>query len=121
MAGTILFVDDEADLRFMAASYFELLGYKLLAAESAEEALRLSKDVPLGAIVLDVNLSGEGSTELLAALKKSHAQTPVILYTGRLEDDATVKSLLDQGANKYLLKDGSLEKLLQAVQSSGAR
>ena len=105
----------------MAASYFEMVGYKMLAAENAEEALRLSKGVQLGAIVLDVNLSGEGSEKLLAELKKSHPQTPVILYTGRLEDDDTVKALLKQGADKYLLKDGALEKLLQAVQGAGAR
>lgn len=117
MAGTLLFVDDEADLRFMASSYFEMAGYKVLAAENAEEALRLLQDASLQAIILDVNLSGKGSSELLSALKKSHPQTPVILYTGRMEDDDGVKALLKQGADKYVLKDGSLEKLLQAVQS----
>ena len=118
MAGTILFVDDEADLRFMAASYFEMLGRKLVTAENAEEALKLAQDTPLDAIILDVNLGGEGSAQLLESLKKTHPQTPVILYTGRQEDDDTVKSLMNLGADKYLLKDGSLEKLVEAVQSA---
>jgi two-component system response regulator FlrC len=120
MAGIILFVDDEADLRFMASSYFEMFGYKVLAAENAEEALRQAQAATLNAIILDVNLAGEGSTNLVADLKKSHPQTPILLYTGRLEDDDAVQSLLSQGADKYLLKDGSLEKLLQAVKDSGA-
>lgn len=119
MAGTILFVDDEADLRFLTASYFEMKGWKVLAAESAEEALLLSPNIPLQAIILDVNLSGGGSGELLSALKKSHPHTPVILYTGSLENDDRVNALLKQGANKYVLKDGSLEKLLHAVQGFG--
>ena len=120
MVGTILFVDDEPDLRFMAASYFEMSGYKILTAENAEDALRQSRDVALGTVILDVNLPGEGSAQLLAALKQSHPQTPVILYTGRLEDDDVVRALLNQGADRYLLKDGSLEKVLQAVQAASA-
>jgi DNA-binding response OmpR family regulator len=116
MAGTILFVDDEPDLRFMATHYFERSGHTLLAAANAEEALQLSNNVPLKAIILDANLGGEGSAPLLVALKKSHPQTPVIIYTGGQEDDDVVKFLLSRGAGKYVLKDGSLEKLLDAVQ-----
>ncbi|MDB6022068.1 MAG: two component transcriptional regulator, winged helix family [Pedosphaera sp.] len=101
----------------MAATFFELSGYQILTAENAEDALRQSRDIALGAVILDVNLPGEGSALLLAALKQSHPQTPVILYTGRTEDDEVVRAMLDQGADRYLLKDGSLEKVLQTVQA----
>jgi DNA-binding NtrC family response regulator len=117
MAGTILFVDDEPDLRIMAAHYFEMVGYKILMAENEAEALRQSQNAALDAIILDVNLAGEGSAKLLAALKQSHPQTPIILYTGREEDDEVVKTMMNQGAARYLSKDGSLEKVLQAVRS----
>jgi len=115
MVGTILFVDDEPDLRMMATAYFEMVGYKVLAAENEGEALQLSQGTELCAAILDVNLPGNGSGQLLADLKQSRPQTPIILYTGREEGDEVVKAMLKQGATRYLFKDGSLEKLLQAV------
>jgi len=117
MAGAILFVDDEPDLRFMAASYFEIFGYTILTAGSAAEAMQKSQGVTLSAIILDVNLPGESSSQLLAFLKKSHPNTPVMLYTGLQENDEAVQALLSQGADKYLSKDGSLQKVLDAVES----
>ena len=110
-------MDDEPDLRMMAASYLEMVGYKVLVAENESEVLRLSQGAELCAAILDVNLPGEGSHKVLAMLKESHPHTPIILYTGLEEDDDMVRAMLKQGATKYLFKDGSLEKVQQAVKS----
>jgi DNA-binding response OmpR family regulator len=115
MAGTILFVDDECDLRFMVATYFEFSGFKLLAAGDYEEAARITDGVSLAAVILDVNLPGKGSSQLMEFLKLNHPATPIILYSGRSDDDDLVKEMLARGARRYLLKDGSLETLLAAV------
>jgi two-component system phosphate regulon response regulator OmpR len=112
MAGTILFVVDESDLRFMVASYFECFGMNILAAGDADEAMRVASGVSLCAIILDVNLPGKGSGVLLDYLKQNHPKAPIILYTGRQPDDELVTEMLARGAQRYLLKDGSLEKLL---------
>src|SRR5580693_1646655 len=98
MAETVLFVDDESDLHFMVASYFEMQGFELLAAADAAEAMRLATGRTLCAIILDVNLPGEGSGALLEKLKQLHPGVPIILYTGREGDDETVKDLLAKGA-----------------------
>jgi DNA-binding response OmpR family regulator len=118
MATTILFVDDEDELRFMVASYFELAGIHVLAAGTTEEAVRVSTGVALAAIVLDVNLPGEGSAKLMAQLKVTHPDATIILYTGRHADEEAVQSLLLTGADCYLPKDGSLERLLAAVKEA---
>jgi DNA-binding response OmpR family regulator len=115
MAGLILLVDDEADLQFMITSFFEAHGLQVLAAGDANEAMRRAEGASLSAIVLDVNLPGEGSGQLLEHLKRTHPAAPIILYTGRQGDDDTVKDLLAKGAARYLLKDGSLANLLAAV------
>jgi DNA-binding response OmpR family regulator len=117
VAGTILFVDDEADLRFIATHYFEMAGHAVLGAADAAEALKISENVPLKVIILDANLPNEGSPPLLAALKKRNPQTPVIIFSGLPEDDDAIQSLLANGADKFVHKDGSLQTLVQTVQS----
>ena len=115
MATTILFVDDEAELRFMVTSYFELVSLHVVAVGTVEEALRLAAETSFSAIILDVNLPGEGSATLMARLKAIQPDARIILYTGRHADDEAVQSLLLGGAHRYLPKDGSLEGLLAAV------
>lgn len=114
----ILFVDDEGEIRFAASRFFKQLGYKVSTAESAEEALRVADSVPLQAIVLDVNLAGEDGLKLMTFLKHNHPGVPIILYTGVVHDDETVKKLLSQGAHQYLIKGTSFDELLKVVQGA---
>ncbi len=112
----ILFVDDEGEVRFTASRYFKQHGYKVSTAENAEEALRVADGVTLHAIILDVNLGGENGLELMTFLRHNHPTVPIILYTGIVHDDETVKKLLSQGADRYLIKGGNLDELFKAVQ-----
>ena len=112
----ILFVDDEGEVRFTASRFFKQHGYKVSTAENAEEALRVADGAPLQTIILDVNLAGEDGLELMTFLKHNHPNVPIILYTGVVHDDATIKKLLSEGAHKYLIKGASFDELLKAVQ-----
>jgi DNA-binding response OmpR family regulator len=112
----ILFVDDEGEVRFTASRYFKQHGYKVSTAENAEEALRVADGVTLHAIILDVNLGGENGLELMTFLRHNHPTVPIILYTGIVHDDETVKKLLVQGADRYLIKGASFDELFKAVQ-----
>jgi len=117
-AKQILFVDDEGEVRFTASRFFKQHGYKVSTAENADEALRVADGVPLQAIVLDVNLAGENGLELMTFLKHNHPGVPIILYTGMVHDDETIKKLLSQGAHRYMVKGASLEELLKVVQGA---
>ena len=112
----ILFVDDEGEVRFTASRYFKQHGYKVSTAENAEEAMRVADSAALHAIILDVNLAGEDGLELMAFLKHNHPSVPIILYTGMVHDDETVKKLLSQGAQRYLIKGANFDELFKAVQ-----
>lgn len=117
----ILFVDDESEVRFTASRFFRQHGYKVSTAENAEEALRVAGgSTPLQAIVLDVNLAGEDGLELMTFLKHNHPGVPIIIYTGMVHDDDTIKKLLTQGAHHYLVKGTNLEELLKVLQGATA-
>jgi DNA-binding response OmpR family regulator len=119
MSGTILFVDDERQMRDMAANYFHNFGYEFLAAENADDALRLASAHPVDVFVLDVNLTdltGKDGSNLITALKRKHSNTPVILFSGLAREDHEVKDMLKAGAHQFVAKVDSLNDLLKAVQ-----
>jgi PAS domain S-box-containing protein len=81
---TILVVEDNDDVRAVAVSLLEQLGYRTIAVESASAALaRLAAEATPGAIFTDVVLPGEMDGLALArALRESHPDVPVVLTTG---------------------------------------
>lgn len=98
---------------------------KLLLLESEEfdivgmfsNAESLIKDFPyiLPEIVLmDINLPGMSGVEAVSIIKKKYPETKLIILTV-LEDDDNVFNSLKAGADGYLLKKDSLEKLTENI------
>jgi len=122
MAEKILLVDDEAEVCFMISKFLRLRGYEVLVADNPVVALELSEDATLKAIILDVNLAdlaGKDGSALMAALKRKHPLSPIILYTGLDGEDEEVKDMIKQGAHQHVSKVAPLEDLLKAVQNAG--
>ena len=81
---TILVVEDNDDVRVVAVSLLEQLGYRTSAVESASAALaRLGTGEIPDAIFTDVVLPGEMDGLALArTVKQRHPDVPVVLTTG---------------------------------------
>lgn len=114
----ILFVDDEGEIRLTASRFFRQHGYKVSTADNAEAALRAADGARLHAIILDVNLAGEDGLKLMPFLKRNHPNVPIILYTGVVHDDDTIKKFLKDGAFHYVPKGKSFDELLKVVQGA---
>ncbi|QQV02375.1 MULTISPECIES: response regulator [Chryseobacterium] len=98
---------------------------KLLLLESEEfdivgmfsNAESLIRDFPyiLPEIVLmDINLPGMSGVEAVSAIKKDYPETKLIILTV-LEDDDNVFNSMKAGADGYLLKRDSLEKITEKI------
>jgi DNA-binding response OmpR family regulator len=111
----ILFVDDEPEMCFMVSNILRLRGFDVMTAENVDVALELADGIPLDAIILDVNLSGENGLELMAILHRNHPDVPIILYTGIELDAEIIKQALQQGARQYLRKGDPIDELVKAV------
>jgi DNA-binding response OmpR family regulator len=82
IAGRILLVEDEPDLRRMGQNCLAGIGLEVLVAESAEFALfLLSREGPFDALVSDVLLPGMSGFELAQAVQRSHPTMPVLFMT----------------------------------------
>ena len=88
---TILLVEDNADLRHLLVTLLENLGYAVLEADSAGEALQLSNglcDPIADLLVADVTLVDSTGTELARRLQTSRQGLSVLHISGYLEEDA---------------------------------
>ncbi len=108
----LLLVDDDAGLRALLRTTFELVDVDVEEAESALEALQSVERSRPDVIVLDVQMPGMDGIELCRRLK-GEAQTapiPVILLSGSALDDG------DAGADAFLTKPFSPLQLLAVAE-----
>ena len=86
MEKTILIVDDERDVLSLLKLRLESSGYRILVAESAEEALDiLKKNIP-DLIFMDIGLKGEMDGIDTAAQIRSLYRIPVIFLTAFVDE-----------------------------------
>jgi len=119
----ILVVDDDADLLKLLSMRLSGAGYRVTAAESAEEALvKIAMERPQ-LVLSDVQLPGKDGLALFDAIRVQHPSLPVILLTahGTIPDAVEATS---RGVFTYLTKpfDGKalLDVIANAIAMEGA-
>ena len=81
---TILMVEDDPDLADLMRDILAGLGYMVLDARSASEALELSRGLadPIDLLLADVSLPGSSGRELADSLRQSRPGLPVLYISG---------------------------------------
>jgi CheY-like chemotaxis protein len=113
----VLVVDDDPNLRHLVSVRLQKAGHRVIAADSAAEALAVVQD--RGApdvVVLDVTMPGMTGLELLPIMRTLDgcASLPAIFLSGRV-DHADVEAGRALGAT-YLTKPFSAVALVNAVE-----
>jgi PAS domain S-box-containing protein len=84
--GVALLVDDEELVRMSTADMLSDLGYAVVEASSAEEALRvLGQDQPIDVVVTDHLMPGMTGTELARKARETRPDLPFLLVSGYAE------------------------------------
>jgi two-component system cell cycle sensor histidine kinase/response regulator CckA len=112
----VLMVEDEAAILKIGKAMLEFLGYEVLAANSPQEAIRLSEEHP-GAIHLlltDVVMPEMNGRELAEQLKRSHPELKCLYVSGYTANAIAHHGVLDEGVN-FMHKPFSLKDLAGKV------
>ncbi len=127
--GTILLVEDHADLAENLAEILEEVGYRTVVAGSAEEALRTlpgsgeaqpgGGDLPgatarFDALVTDFRLPGLSGADLIQELRRRGVGIPAVVMSAHT-DDETILASRRAGANEVLAKPVVVERLLTTI------
>lgn len=110
----ILIVEDEERISSFISKGLRAAGYEPLAVPSAQGARIALAAGTFSLIVLDIGLPDESGLDVLASLRESGNDIPVIVLTARTSIDDTVASL-EGGADDYMAKPFRFEELLARI------
>ena len=118
MPATILIVEDESDLSELMRYNLETEGFRVVAAESGDEAVERIRDGVPDLILLDWMLPGLSGIELCRRWRSREetARTPIIMITARGEEEERVRGLAT-GADDYVVKPFSMPELVARIQA----
>jgi DNA-binding response OmpR family regulator len=113
--GTILVVDDEANIADLVELYLRKEGFRVLKAATGEDGLAAAKRERPRLVVLDVGLPGIDGLEVCKRLQ-ADGNVPVIFLTAR---DSEIDRILglEIGADDYLTKPFSPRELVARVKA----
>jgi signal transduction histidine kinase len=112
-----LLVDDENDFRQILAKRLKRRGINVREADRGEKALRMLEEMTADIVVLDVKMPGMDGIECLKRIKRTHAQTEVIMLTGHADIQGGVEGI-KSGAFDYLSKPIELEHLIRKIKQA---
>jgi len=115
---TILVVDDEEGVREVALMALTAQGYRVLAADSGAEALKIAaaETGPIHALITDAVMPGMNGPALAQRLRESRPQTRVLYISGYAEDASVLEDAMQRG-EAFLQKPFSLDALAQKVRA----
>ncbi|MFN3854071.1 MAG: sigma-54-dependent transcriptional regulator [Phreatobacter sp.] len=113
MAGEILVVDDEADIREIVAGILDDEGYRTRTAKNADEALEAIETRRPNLVFLDIWMQGSrlDGLQLLDVVKERHPDVPVVMISGHGNIETAV-SAIKRGAYDYIEKPFKADRLV---------
>jgi DNA-binding response OmpR family regulator len=111
----IVLIEDDVDIRRLAARALSDQGHDVESADRALAGLELAVKGRPDLVIMDLGLPDVDGTELLRMIR-SVSQVPVIVITARGADESVVATL-DSGADDYLVKPFSMSQLQARVRA----
>ncbi len=119
-AGSVLIIDDEAEIRESLQTLLEMEGFEVETAESGEAGLVQMAERTFDLVLLDLALPGRDGMEILSEIHAHDSRLPVIMITAYGTVENAVRAM-QSGAANFVQKPWDNEKLLADVRSAVGR
>ena len=117
---TILFIDDDDQVRMLFQIALEGAGYRVLIAESGPHGLRLLEHQEVDLVLVDIFMPSMDGLEVIQLLHKTRPACKIIAMSGGSGEWDYLDTAKHLGANDTLKKPFSLQELLDAVHRNWA-
>lgn len=116
---TILYAEDEDDLRDVTVSILKTFTKNQLVAKNGKEAydIFLKHEDEIDLIITDINMPILNGLDFIKQIKDINVDIPVIVTTAFSNKEYLLEAI-DIGVDKYVLKPIDITKLLQAMSQS---
>jgi len=115
LTGPILIVEDDPNTAALVVRYLEREGFPTRQVGDGAAALKLTRDEPVGFVILDIMLPGADGWEVCRELRKV-SSVPILILTAREEEIDRVLGL-SLGADDYVVKPFSPRELVERVKA----
>jgi DNA-binding NtrC family response regulator len=115
--GSILVIDDEAEIREGLELLLSSEGYAVTSAETGEAGIARLEQEPFDLLLLDVSLPGRSGLDLLRDIRQRDPHLPVVLITAYGSIDMA-RQAFKSGAQDYITKPWSNDELLAQISSA---
>jgi two-component system KDP operon response regulator KdpE len=112
-AATIIVIEDEAQIRRFLRTTLVAEGYQVIEAETGRQGLSEAGTRKPDLIILDLGLPDLDGVDVVKALR-TWSSVPVIVLSARSQENDKI-SVLDAGADDYLVKPFGVGELLARV------
>src|SRR5271167_4341872 len=117
LAGTVLIIDDEAEIRESLQTLLEMEGFAVETAATGEAGLQRLGEHPFDLILLDLALPGRDGMDILSEIHAHETRLPVIMITAYGTVENAVRAM-QSGAANFIKKPWDNEKLLADVRAA---
>lgn len=114
---TVFVVDSDPKARSVVKKLADTAGYNSIEFDSAERFLGLIQTEPLGCLVIELELGDSDGISLIRRVREASWKIPIIVVTSR-GDIEWCASAFNAGANDYLPKPATPERLLASIQNA---
>ena len=117
-AETILVVEDEPNLRYLAKQYLQKRGYAVIEAADGAMALQIAvaREGEIHLLLTDVIMPGMNGRELASRISEIRPNTRILYMSGYTENVIGHNGTLDAGVN-FLQKPFNLDQLSEKVRA----
>ncbi len=120
---TILYIEDDADIRENFEIIFSKIFHKVVMANDGEEALSLYKDslksnqdTNIDVIISDICMPNMDGIELLRNIRQLNKNIPYLFTTGHTNNEYLLEAIKND-VSDYLIKPVETKKLIEKVQN----
>jgi CheY-like chemotaxis protein len=102
---TLIFADDQDDVREISRRALEVDGHSVLEASNGDEVIRVLPDQKFDLIIMDLVMPKKGGIEALIELRSKNPEMKIMLITGAVDiEQRFFKNLVNQFKVSHVLK-----------------
>lgn len=118
MSATVIFVDDEAEVREGVKRALRHEAFNVITVDSARACMDLLVTTDAQIVISDLHMPDYNGNDLIACLRETHPHITRMVLSGHL-DDLKIKDLIDRGdVSVYLQKPCSHQKLASQIRDA---
>lgn len=113
----ILIVDDEKGIRDVLEIMLKKDGYRVNAASSGEEAIKLFNSATYALVISDIRMKDMDGVELLKKIKEVNPETIVLMVTAYASVDTAIDAM-KAGAYDYITKPFKIDEVKHIIKNA---